>query len=309
MLNSVADVTFDLGPANAQLAFDHQVTHLLDRFRVRHGLDTASAWRHAQAFFVCHNVDFSGRVACAPDCHTFRITRNDLEIRSRTLFLVCERPLSDIMVSTYRMRPEDYRGLGKFYPGSFFVSVSRIDGRRINGLIQQNIFARLGGKLRPLYGSQYTDAGFSIAPLSVPQLEALKPLLLTGDLMRRYYWRVQFRKDADHKAISFYCSSESARQAFALRDKPADGSRRPALRHWVSKAIRKGSSSQREPFYLRGKTEFRWSGLDCILTPSDLDRELEIGRKLIMTKAPEKWEPCNLKGEGPSLIKNIEISP
>lgn len=75
--------------------------------------------------------------------------------------------------------------------------------------------------------------------------------------------------------ISLATDAVGAKEVFRLRDIPDGRARRSALRHWVSEHWRLDVRDVNEELlvreHLRGQRDFSWSGLQCRITPSDLD--------------------------------------
>jgi hypothetical protein len=150
------------------------------------------------------------------------------------------------------------------WPGLHFVSGATIDPVSCQTSGFNELIVRRGpGKWKLVKGSRL------IEPPRSGDYTLLERVAVQAALVKRYEWTVRLCVDQG-PTIEFVTTSEDAREVFRWREKPPDGGRRPALRHWVS---RLGQNRKREPWYLRGAVDFSWEGVRCKLLPPQFDRE------------------------------------
>jgi hypothetical protein len=118
-------------------------------------------------------------------------------------------------------------------------------------------------------------------------------VLLGLAFTRDVTWRVVF-KGPSGISVSISTDTAGAMAAFKNRQPNATTGRRDALRHWVrqhyrTKAADEGEEPQRVIVreHLRGRTPFRWFGLDCelVVSPFDMRRNerFKAERKSLVT--------------------------
>lgn len=156
----------------------------------------------------------------------------------------------------------------KWFPRLHFMSLAELgDDLKLRDLVQMFTFPR---------GERWMELANLRDPVPTDIPREPYKLSLLMSLVRRYQWTVRLSVD-DGPVVEFLTTSEHAREIFRWREKPPELSRRPALRHWVSRLRRKPSKG-RQPWYLRGATDFTWQGIKCKLLPSSFEREAEISR-------------------------------
>jgi len=103
------------------------------------------------------------------------------------------------------------------------------------------------------------------------------PLAINLQFRRRYFWRVVLGYEG-RSSVSFLTDPHGAQEVFRLRDLPAGGTRRAALRNWVESHWRKNRGDAAESLkvrqHLRGATSFVWNGLKVDIAPSLEDQQL-----------------------------------
>lgn len=93
---------------------------------------------------------------------------------------------------------------------------------------------------------------------------------------RYYEWTVSLRHEGG-LGLLFVTDPAGARAAFRLRELPEGKNRRDALRNWIREHWRRLPRPEDQLHevhvreHLRGRTEFRWSGLVCQINPSAYD--------------------------------------
>jgi hypothetical protein len=118
-------------------------------------------------------------------------------------------------------------------------------------------------------------------------------MLLSLSFTRDVVWRVVF-KGPSGISVSLSTDTAGAMAAFRNRQPNEVSGRRDALRHWVSQHYRtrhvdEGDEPQRVIVrqHLRGRTPFRWCGIDCelVVSPFDIRRNerLRIERQQMAT--------------------------
>lgn len=100
-------------------------------------------------------------------------------------------------------------------------------------------------------------------------------VLLGIAFTRDVQWRVVVHGQRG-MSLSFPTNASGAMAAFKQRDKDPGKNRRTALRNWVKEHYRKRSSDDTDAEvkvrqHLRGRTPFKWLGLDCELVVSPWD--------------------------------------
>lgn len=105
-------------------------------------------------------------------------------------------------------------------------------------------------------------------------------LILGVQFSREFEWRVVV-KSSQGVSLSFPTDAKGAMAAFKQRDANKKTGRRDALRNWVKEHYRRKSrdlpESEKEikvRQHLRGRTPFRWLGMDCelVVAPFDVRR-------------------------------------
>lgn len=112
-------------------------------------------------------------------------------------------------------------------------------------------------------------------PVRDPVCQTRARLALGFRLLQEYCWTAVF-SIPQHAPFAIPTDARGALAIFKMRDKPADGARRPALHHWVEEHFRLGRSSERDigvREHLRGRQAFEWSGINVELKPSPYDQE------------------------------------
>jgi hypothetical protein len=93
-------------------------------------------------------------------------------------------------------------------------------------------------------------------------------------LTNYYEWRVELGYPG-RPTLGLITDPIGAREVFRLRDIDPGKDRRSALRHWVETHYRRkridAVEEQKIWAYLRGKEEFNWRGMKCIIHPSQYD--------------------------------------
>jgi len=118
-------------------------------------------------------------------------------------------------------------------------------------------------------------------------------MLLSLSFTRDVVWRVVF-KGPSGISVSLSTDTAGAMAAFRNRQPNETSGRRDALRHWVSQHYRsrhvdEGDEPQKVIVrqHLRGRTPFRWCGIDCelVVSPFDIRRNerLRIERQQMAT--------------------------
>ena len=92
------------------------------------------------------------------------------------------------------------------------------------------------------------------------------------ELRREYLWSVLLGETGVPRA-RFATDAAGVRSVFRLRDIQPGASRRAALRHWVRehwRKLRRTSAADRAWInaHLRGRADFTWNGLSCVIEPS-----------------------------------------
>lgn len=144
----------------------------------------------------------------------------------------------------------------------------------------------LGGVLFPHWdGSRWWSGGLekyrerAYGPLPREHREAAQMYLLMA-LEERYDWHVDLRW-GDSAYVRMPTDADGARELFADRDKATGAGRRSALRHWVRRHWRQRRSGASEVVeHLRGGQQFSWHGYECILWPSQYDRDRALVAKV-----------------------------
>lgn len=115
-----------------------------------------------------------------------------------------------------------------------------------------------------------------VRPAVDPDMHALARIAFGCILWREYSWQAVFRQPGSAPFV-VPTTASGALTLFRLRDKPDDGGRRPALRHWVANHLRRPADPAADKIpvreHLRGKTQFHWSGINVELAPSQYDIE------------------------------------
>lgn len=114
-------------------------------------------------------------------------------------------------------------------------------------------------------------------PYKVEQSMSIQAhMSFSAALTYRYEWGAQFSAGAAKVIVPV--SPAGVLELFNDRDKPENGDRRAALRHWVNAHLRKKPTVEDEfvPVrgHLRGQFDFKWRGFDVRIVPSayDIDR-------------------------------------
>jgi hypothetical protein len=125
-------------------------------------------------------------------------------------------------------------------------------------------------------GRRQWDACWQGAPIIAERLDEEHrvhvQMAMSMALTSFYDWKVELRFHENLPSVSLVTDPVGCREIFRLRDAPSGGTRRAALRNWVSQHYRQ---ARREPYneslvreHLRGATEFVWNGMWAKITPS-----------------------------------------
>jgi len=89
--------------------------------------------------------------------------------------------------------------------------------------------------------------------------------------IREALWRTYIKFEDSLIGLTYNCDSVAVKDVFRFRDIPDGKKRRDALLHWVSGHYRKYREDPEAEMWvrdhIRGKTEFTWSGIQCIISP------------------------------------------
>lgn len=165
-----------------------------------------------------------------------------------------------------RVTPKEVRGkVKKIYPSMILHSIGRIRKEDMGIFTQQGTFY-YAGKHR------WKDNGVvGIMPGLENDLSQRIEMAISVQFTLFYQWKVYVSFD-NNPGICFMTNPEGAKEIFKLRDIPPGYKRRQALRNWVcehSRITKHGETTVKE--HLRGKQEFEWNGMRCIIVPSQYD--------------------------------------
>lgn len=109
-----------------------------------------------------------------------------------------------------------------------------------------------------------------------PQVDGIIKMTQSIALRARYAWTVGF-SIYDGPKIRVETDPSGIRELFKDRDKDPERDRRLALRNWVRDHWRVTREDAEASAYvrkhMRGRTEFKWNGFDCVVEPSQFDIE------------------------------------
>lgn len=115
-------------------------------------------------------------------------------------------------------------------------------------------------------------------------LESSIQLLIDAQFTERYTWKVRMKSDPKGMAISFFTTPAGIRELFKMRDINPGMSRRAALRGWVTAHARRkaaddgGDGLAWVKRHLRGRTEFKFAGMEGVIIPARADVEAVASR-------------------------------